>query len=116
MTFDKPLNLFKTPFPSGLAVSSSSDAVRNPCQALINLVYINCSINVIIVVLFITIILLLLGLPTLPELDMRTETPIPARENMRARRHLTTISMVNKPEKASVGSSPGPFFYPTDPS
>lgn len=79
MTFDKPLNLFKTLSPSGLAVFSPSDAVRNLCQALVNLVYINCSINVIIVVFFIIIILLLLGLPTRPELDIRTETPVPER-------------------------------------
>lgn len=58
MTFDKPLNLFKTPSPNGLAVSSPSDAVRNQCQALINLVYINCSINVI-VVFFIIIIFII---------------------------------------------------------
>lgn len=35
VTFDKSLNHFKSPFPSGLTVASSHDAVRIQCQALI---------------------------------------------------------------------------------
>ena len=66
VTFAKPLNLFKTPFPSGLTVSSSYDVRRIQCQVLGNLVYIYSSISIIIALFIIIIILLLLGLSSSP--------------------------------------------------